>query len=66
MADALVAVGFERGKSAARRVVVSGGVLVNGVRVFDADALLGGSDVLSGSLVLLRKGRKNLAVVELV
>ena len=66
VADALVAVGFERGKSAARRTVASGGVSVNNVRVSDADALLTGSDALPGSLVLLRKGRKNLAVVELV
>ena len=66
VADALVAVGFERGKSAARRTVASGGVSVNNVRVSDADAPLTESDALPGSLVLLRKGRKNLAVVELV
>ena len=66
VADALVAVGFERGKSAARRTVASGGVSVNNVRVSDADAPLTESDALPGSLVLLRKGRKNVAVVELV
>lgn len=65
VADALVAVGFERGKSAARRTVASGGVSVNNVKVYDADAPLSESDALPGSLVLLRKGRKNLAVVEL-
>ena len=65
VADALVAVGFERGKSAARRTVASGGVSVNNVKVSDADAPLTESDTLPGSLVLLRKGRKNLAVVEL-
>ena len=66
VADALVAVGFERGKSAARRTVASGGVSVNNVKVSDADAPLTESDALPGSLALLRKGRKNLAVVELV
>ena len=66
VADALVAVGFERGKSAARRTVASGGVSVNNVKVSDADAPLTESDALPGSLVLLRKGRKNVAVVELV
>ena len=50
---------------AARRTVVSGGVSVNSVKVVDPEAVLGQDDVLAGGLALIRKGRKNLAVLEL-
>ncbi|EFU61831.1 MAG: tyrosine--tRNA ligase [Pauljensenia sp.] len=63
--DALVALGFEKGKTAARRTIASGGASVNNVKVEDPDTLLNASDVLAGGLALIRKGRKNLAVLEL-
>ena len=63
--DALVALGFEKGKTAARRTITSGGASVNNVKVEDPDAVLDASDVLAGGLALIRKGRKNLAVLEL-
>ena len=63
--DALVALGFEKGKTAARRTIASGGASVNNVKVEDPAALLNASDVLAGGLALIRKGRKNLAVLEL-
>ena len=63
--DALVALGFEKGKTAARRTIASGGASVNNVKVEDPDTVLDASDVLAGGLALIRKGRKNLAVLEL-
>ncbi|MCD4550145.1 tyrosine--tRNA ligase [Schaalia sp. lx-260] len=64
--DALVAAGLEKGRSAARRTVASGGAYLNNVKVTDAEAPITHDDVLAGSIVLVRKGRRNLCVVELV
>ena len=65
VADALVALGFEKGKTAARRTISSGGASVNNVKVEDPEAVFSAHDLLAGGLALIRKGRKNLAVVEL-
>ena len=65
VADALVALGFEKGKTAARRTISSGGASINNVKVEDPEAVLREEDVLAGGLALIRKGRKNLAVIEL-
>ena len=65
VADALVALGFEKGKTAARRTISSGGASINNVKVEDPEAVLREEDVLAGGLALIRKGRKNLAVLEL-
>ena len=65
VADALVALGFEKGKTAARRTISSGGASVNNVKVEDPVAVFSANDLLAGGLALIRKGRKNLAVVEL-
>nr|WP_269212719.1 tyrosine--tRNA ligase [Schaalia sp. lx-100] len=64
--DALVAAGLEKGRSAARRTVASGGAYLNNVKVTDAEAPITHDDVLAASIVLVRKGRRNLCVVELV
>ena len=64
--DALVGTGLEKGRGAARRTVASGGAYVNNVKAEDEDAPLTQDDALAGSLVLIRRGRRNLAVVELV
>lgn len=63
--DALVETGLEKGRGAARRTVASGGAYLNNVKVEDEDAPIGSDDLLAGSRVLVRKGRRNLAVVEL-
>ena len=65
VADALVALGFEKGKTAARRTISSGGASINNLKVEDPEAVLREEDVLAGGLALIRKGRKNLAVLEL-
>ena len=61
--DALVALGFEKGRGGARRLIAGGGVYVNNEKVADPDAVIGDADVLAGNVVLVRKGRKNLGVL---
>ena len=63
--DALVATGLEKGRSAARRTVASGGAYLNNVKVEDEDAPITEADLLAGRRALVRRGRRNLAVVEL-
>ncbi len=59
--DALVAVGLVDSRNAARRAIAEGGASLNGVKISDVDAVLAPADVLHGSVVLLRRGRKSLA-----
>lgn len=61
--DALIAAGLEKGRGAARRTIASGGCYVNNVKVVDEDALLTNEDTLADGTILIRKGRRNLAVV---
>ncbi len=61
--DALVDTGLEKGRSAARRTVASGGAWLNNTRIVDEDAPIEASDLLAGGVALVRKGRRNLAVV---
>ncbi len=63
--DALVATGLEKGRSAARRTVASGGAYLTTVKVEDEDAPITEADLLAGRRALVRRGRRNLAVVEL-
>ncbi|MDP9801746.1 tyrosyl-tRNA synthetase [Arcanobacterium wilhelmae] len=66
LVDVLVNLGFEKGRGAARRTIEAGGANINNVKVSDVERVLVDSDVLPGGIVLIRKGRKNLAVVEIV
>lgn len=61
--DALVATGLEKGKRAARQTVSSGGAYLNNERVDDEEKVVASADALADGSVLLRKGRRNLAVV---
>lgn len=63
VADLLVATGLEKGRNAAKRTLGSGGVYLNNEKVEDAERLLETSDLLPGKVALLRKGRRNLAVI---
>lgn len=63
--DVLVALKLEQGFGAARRTLSSGGVYINNVKVESADRVIEQDDVLAGGVVLVRKGRKNLAVLEI-
>lgn len=54
--------GLEKGRGAARRTIASGGLSINGVKVTDPEAVLTEEQLLPGGIVLIRKGKKNLAV----
>ena len=61
--DALVASGLVKSKSEARRQVEQGGVYVNQQREAAADRVLGDNDWLAGGNLLLRKGKKDFALL---
>ncbi len=60
--DLLVSTGLDKGRSAARKTVAGGGAYLNNVKVSDEDAPVAPDDLLAGGVVLVRKGRRNLAV----
>lgn len=60
--DLLVAAGLEKGRAAARRTIGEGGAYLNNVKVTDEDTVISEQDILDGGIVLVRKGKKNLAV----
>ena len=60
--DLLVGAGLERGRNAARKTVAAGGTYLNNVKVTDQEATVGADDLLAGGVVLVRKGRRTLAV----
>lgn len=62
--DLLVEVGLAPSKSAARRTVKEGGAYVNNVKVAAEDAVPAQDDLLHGRWLVLRRGKKNLAAVE--
>lgn len=64
MVDALVETGLEKGRGAARRTIASGGAYLNNVKFEDAEAVFTADDVLAAHRLLIRKGRRNLAVIE--
>ncbi|WP_423184266.1 tyrosine--tRNA ligase [Arthrobacter sp. NyZ413] len=64
--DLLVASGLSDSKSAARRTVGEGGAYVNNNKVTDPDAVVDKAELLHGKYLLLRRGKKNLATVEVL
>ena len=64
--DLLVASGLSESKSAARRIVGEGGAYVNNAKVSDPDAVIARSELLHGKYLLLRRGKKNLATVQVL
>ncbi|MFJ5861366.1 tyrosine--tRNA ligase [Pseudarthrobacter sp. NPDC092439] len=64
--DLLVASGLSDSKSAARRTVGEGGAYVNNEKVLDPEAVISESELLHGQYLLLRRGKKNLATVEVL
>jgi tyrosyl-tRNA synthetase len=64
--DLLVASGLSESKSAARRTVGEGGAYVNNEKVSDPEAVISESELLHGQYLLLRRGKKNLATVEVL
>jgi tyrosyl-tRNA synthetase len=64
--DLLVTSGLSASKGEARRTIREGGAYLNNVRVQDADLVPSDADLLGGSWLVLRRGKKNLAGVEVV
>jgi tyrosyl-tRNA synthetase len=62
--DLLLLTGLARSRSDARRLVTDGGVYVNNVRIPDADAVPSTTDLLHGRWLVLRRGRRNVAIAE--
>lgn len=61
--ELLVHAGLSASKGQARKDITGGGIYVNNVRESDPQRAVGGSDVLFNKHLLLRKGKKNYAVV---
>ncbi|MEY4380529.1 MAG: hypothetical protein RLZZ378_932 [Actinomycetota bacterium] len=64
--DLMVQSGVVDSKSAARRIVKEGGAYLNNQRVADEAAAPQKSDLLFGRFLVLRKGKRDLAGVELI
>ncbi|MEU0282954.1 tyrosine--tRNA ligase [Streptomyces sp. NPDC088147] len=62
--DLFAETGLAPSKSAARRTVKEGGAYVNNVKVADADAVPDRTELLHGRWLVLRRGKRNLAAVE--
>nr|WP_210768660.1 tyrosine--tRNA ligase [Arthrobacter sp. E3] len=63
--ELLVSAGLSKSNSEARRTVGEGGAYVNNVKVTDPDTMLGSADALHGKYLLVRRGKRTLAMVEL-
>lgn len=61
--EALVAAGLCPSKGQARKDIEGGGIYVNGQRCQDAARVLTPADLLHGSAVLLRKGKRSYALL---
>ncbi|MGZ4429875.1 MAG: tyrosine--tRNA ligase [Nocardioidaceae bacterium] len=64
--DLLVESGLSKSKGEARRTVAEGGAYLNNVRVEDPELVPTEADLVGGSWLVLRRGKKNFAGVEVV
>ncbi|WP_326599204.1 tyrosine--tRNA ligase [Streptomyces sp. NBC_01803] len=62
--DLFAEVGLVASKSAARRTVKEGGAYVNNVKVTAEDAVPTADELLHGRWLVLRRGKRNLATIE--
>jgi tyrosyl-tRNA synthetase len=63
--DLIVATGLVESKSAARRIVKEGGAYLNNTKISGEDFAPEKSDLLHGRYLVLRKGKRDLAAVEI-
>jgi tyrosyl-tRNA synthetase len=63
LVEILIAAGLSPSKGQARKDIEAGGVYVNNVRATDTKLVLGAEHLLFGKFVLLRKGKRNYALV---
>jgi tyrosyl-tRNA synthetase len=64
--DLIAATGVVESKSAARRIVKEGGAYLNNEKISGEDFRPSKNDFLFGKYVVLRKGKRDLAAIELV
>lgn len=64
--DLIVATGLVESKSAARRIVKEGGAYLNNAKISGEDFAPQSTDLLHGRYLVLRKGKRDLAAVEIV
>lgn len=64
MITVLTETGLAESKSAARRTLKEGGAAINNVKVQGEDAALAEPDLLLGKYAVVRRGKKNMAMVE--
>jgi tyrosyl-tRNA synthetase len=65
LVDLLVLAGLARSKGEARRTVGEGGAYLNNERIEDPDYVPTGDDLIAGAWLVLRRGKKHFAGVEL-
>ena len=64
LTDLLVLSGLATSKGQARKDIEGGGIYVNNVRTADAARVVTGADLLFGKYVLLRKGKRTYALLQ--
>jgi tyrosyl-tRNA synthetase len=62
--DLLAETGLVRSTGEARRTIGEGGAYLNNQRISDPDYVPRGADLLHGSWLVLRRGKKSLAGVQ--
>ncbi|ROR38252.1 tyrosine--tRNA ligase [Kitasatospora cineracea] len=65
LVDLLVETGLAPSRSGARRTIKEGGAYLNNTKVTDEEAVATADDLLHGRWLVLRRGKRNLAAVEL-
>ncbi len=63
LVEILIAAGLSPSKGQARKDIEAGGINVNNVRASDTKLVLGAEYLLFGKFILLRKGKRNYALV---
>ncbi|GAA1479026.1 tyrosine--tRNA ligase [Nocardioides aestuarii] len=64
--DLLVETGLAKSKGEARRILGEGGAYLNNVRIEDPDHVPGASDLLGEGWLVLRRGKKNFAGIQVL
>ncbi|HEY7527491.1 MAG TPA: tyrosine--tRNA ligase [Candidatus Limnocylindria bacterium] len=62
--DLLVSAGLARSRSDARRIITEGGAYLNNARCSDPEHVPTAGDLLAGRWLVLRRGKRNVAMVE--
>lgn len=66
VAELMVTSGLAAGRGAARRTIAEGGAYLNNARIVDAELVPSTADLLRGRYLVLRRGRRTVAGVEVV